>query len=149
MDDFLLGAPDLQNYTAICIAIVAPFSRGNITINLSDTNNHPVVNRNWLGDARDREVAIAAFKRARAVSQAKEVQPMLIGSEAFPGDQVKTDEQILQVISSSSSTIHHAAGANRMGRADNPMAVVDSRGMSKLCERGLYRELGYPPQDPD
>ncbi|KAL9005007.1 MAG: hypothetical protein Q9188_002188 [Gyalolechia gomerana] len=68
LDDFLLGAPDLKNYTAICIAIVAPFSRGNVTINSSDTNDYPVVNPNWLGDARDREVAIAAFKRARAVS---------------------------------------------------------------------------------
>ncbi|KAL8726090.1 MAG: hypothetical protein Q9166_006927 [cf. Caloplaca sp. 2 TL-2023] len=131
LNDFLTGAPDLKNYTAICIAIIAPFSRGNVSISSSDTNIHPVVNPNWLDDPRDREVAVAAFKRARAVFQAQEVRPLLVGSEAFPGDAVQTDEQILQVITSSSSTIHHAAGTCRMGKANDPLAVVDSRGMFK------------------
>ncbi|KAI4159450.1 MAG: hypothetical protein L6R39_000352 [Caloplaca ligustica] len=129
LNDFLLGAPAVKNYTSICIAIIAPFSRGNVTISSSDTNVHPVVNPNWLGDPRDREIAIAAFKRAREVFQAREVQPLLVGPEAFPGDTVQTDEQILQVITSSSSTIHHAAGTNRMGKTNDPLAVVDSRGM--------------------
>lgn len=108
--------------------MIAPFSRGNVTITSNDTNVHPVVNPNWLDDARDREIAIAAFKRARAVFQARAVQPLLVGPEAFPGDAIQSDAQILQVIMSSSSTIHHAAGTNRMGKLSDPLAVVDSRG---------------------
>ncbi|KAL8700356.1 MAG: hypothetical protein Q9201_005495 [Fulgogasparrea decipioides] len=127
LNDFLTGAPDLRNYTAMCIAIIAPFSRGNVSISSSDTKVHPVVDPNWLNDPRDREVAVAAFKRARAVFQAKEVQPLLAGPEAFPGAAVQNDEQILQVITSSSSTIHHAAGTNRMGKSNDPLAVVDSQ----------------------
>lgn len=129
LNDFLFGAPDLKNYTAVCIALVAPFSRGNVTINSSDTKDHPVVNPNWLADPRDREVAVAGFKRARAVFESNATLPILIGPEAYPGANYTTDQQILEVIQSSSSTIHHAAGTNRMGRASDPMAVVDSEGM--------------------
>ena len=50
--------------------------------------------------------------------------PVLIGSEAYPGDNVTTDQQTLQVIMSSSNPIHHAAGTNRMGLANDSMAVV-------------------------
>ena len=129
LNDYLLGAPDLKSYTAVCVAFVAPFSRGNVTISSADTAVHPVVNPNWLTDPRDQEVAVAGFKRARAVFESKPVQPVLIGPEAFPGANVTTDEEILQVIRSSSDTLHHAAGTNRMGRSDDPSAVVDSQGM--------------------
>ena len=129
LNDFLFGAPDLKNYTAVCIALIAPFSRGNVSIVSNDTSIHPVVNPNWLTDPRDQEVAVAGFKRARAVFQSAAVKPVLIGSEAFPGENVTTDQDILKVIMSSSDTIHHAAGTNRMGMVNDSMAVVDSQGM--------------------
>ena len=129
MNDFVFGAPDLKNYTAVCITLVAPFSRGNISITSNDTNIHPIVNPNWLTDPRDMEVAIAGFKRARDIFQSSVVQPILAGSESFPGPSVQTDAQIEQMIRSSSDTIHHAAGTNRMGRNNDSMAVVDTSGM--------------------
>ncbi len=129
LNDFLTGAPDLGNYASIIIGTIAPFSRGNVSISSGDTNVYPNVNPNWISDPRDREIAVAAFKRARAIFQNGAVQPLLVGPEAYPGDTVETDERILQYITSSSSTIHHAAGTNRKGKSDDPMAVVDSRGM--------------------
>ena len=135
LNDFIFGAPDLKNYTAVCIATVAPFSRGTVTINSSDTNVHPVVNPNWLTDPRDQEVAVAGFKRARAVFAASAVKPVLQGAEAFPGAAVQTDAQILKTIQTSSSTIHHAAGTCKMGRANDTMAVLDSRGTCFLMHK--------------
>lgn len=134
LDDFLGAAPDTKNYTSMCVALVAPFSRGNVTIASSDTSVHPVVNPNWLTDHRDQEVAIAGFKRARAVFEASDVRPVLVGDEAFPGMNISTDTQILEMLRASSDTIHHAAGTCRMGRADDKMAVVDSQGtIAALC----------------
>jgi len=127
LNDYIFGAPDLKNHTSVCAAIVAPFSRGNVTIVSNDTNVHPIVNPNWLTDPRDQEVAVAAFKRARAVFSAQEVQAALVGPEAFPGASIQSDEEILRMVMSSSDTIHHAAGTNRMGRADDTHAVVDSK----------------------
>ena len=94
-----------------------------------------MVNPNWLTDPRDQEVAVSGFKRARAVFQSAAVQPVLIGSEAFPGENVTTDQDILDVIKSSSDTIHHAAGTNRMGMINDSMAVVDSQGILAFCLR--------------
>lgn len=128
LDDFIFGAPDLKNYTSINAVLVSPFSRGNVTIVSNDTNDHPIVNPAWLLDPRDQEVAVAAFKQARAVLSAQSVQPILIGNETFPGDEVRTDAEILAMIKNSSDTIHHPAGTNRMGLANDNMAVLNSQG---------------------
>jgi choline dehydrogenase len=48
LNDHLLGAPRLDNFTAVCIALVAPSSRGNVSIVSQDTKDHPIVNPNWL-----------------------------------------------------------------------------------------------------
>ncbi len=71
---------------------------------------------------------MAAFKRARDVFSAQDVQPVLVGPEAFPGASIQIDEDILRIIISSSDTLHHAVGTNRMGKADDPLAVVDHKG---------------------
>ena len=147
LNDFVFGAPDLKNYTSVCIALVAPFSRGNVTIASNDTSDHPVVNPNWLTDPRDREVAVAGFKRAREVFQSSAVTPVLIGSEAYPGNNVTTDEQILQIIMSSSDSIHHAAGTNRMGLANDLMAVVDSQGTLGVFAAAIHWTLIYALAD--
>lgn len=41
----------------------------------------PVINPAWLTDTRDREVLIAAFKRAREVLSMEEMEVVLIGEE--------------------------------------------------------------------
>lgn len=87
------------------------------------------MNPQWLTDPRDQEVAVAAFKRARAVFSASAVQPLLVGPEAFPGENVQSDSDILAIIRTSSNTIQHAAGTNRMGKVSDPLAVVDSKGI--------------------
>jgi choline dehydrogenase len=129
LNDYILGAPRSDNFTAVCIALVSPFSRGNVTIMSGDTKDHPIVNPNWLTDPQDQLVAVAGFKRARAIFESQEVQPILKGTEAWPGVNVKTDEQILDAVRTGADTIHHAAGTCQMGKVDNPMAVVDSKGL--------------------
>ena len=89
-----------------------------------------MVNPNWLTDARDQEVAVSGFKRARAMFQSAAIQPVLIGSEEFPGQNVTMNQEILDVIKSSSDTIHHAAGTNRMGMVNDSMCSVPIYGTS-------------------
>lgn len=124
------------NYAATLPALVAPFSRGNVTIQSANTADNPIVNPNWLTDPRDQEVAVAAFKRARQIMQTPSITPIIIGEEASPGINVTTDAEILAAIQNGSSTIYHAAATNAMGKADDKMAVVDSKarviGVEKL-----------------
>lgn len=128
--DPIFGAPtDGKNYASGLVGLVAPFSRGNVTIVSNYTAVHPLVNPNWLSDTRDQEVAVAGFKRSRTVFASKAMLGVIIGAEAFPGAYITSDADILDAIrGSASSSIFHTAGINAMGTASNPLAVVVSKG---------------------
>ncbi|KAL8731238.1 MAG: hypothetical protein Q9181_004366 [Wetmoreana brouardii] len=125
--NFISASTDSRNYVSSVAGLVAPFSRGNVTIKSIDTNDNPIVSPNWLLDVRDQEVAIAGFKRARQVFQTRTIQPIINGAEAFPGLNVTSDEDILAVIKQSAASIDHAACTCAMGKPTDPMAVLDSR----------------------
>lgn len=128
MSDLLTGAPtDGKLYCSSSTGLIAPFSRGNVTINSTDTADNPVVQPNLLGDPRDQEMAVAAFKRAREAFNNPAIAPVVIGEEAFPGRNVSTDAQILDFVKNSGFTIYHASATNAMGLANDTMAVVDSK----------------------
>ncbi|KAL8951047.1 MAG: hypothetical protein Q9183_007486 [Haloplaca sp. 2 TL-2023] len=116
---------DEYQYATISAALVAPLSRGNITISSADAADPPVINPNWLTDPADVEVAIAAFKRLREIW--KYMNGTTIGPEYFPGTtNVSTDAEILDFIGESVVQIWHAASTCKMGKVDDPIAVIDS-----------------------
>lgn len=120
-----LGAP-AGNYVSPMVALSAPFSRGNITIASTDTNDNPIVSPNWLLDPRDQEMAVAAFKLSRKIFTQKSTSPVVVGDEVFPGLDVKTDAQILAVIRKQAFPVSHGSCTCAMGPSTNKMAVVDT-----------------------
>jgi choline dehydrogenase len=125
----LMSQPrDGFQYASILAALVAPLSRGTVTLKSADTNDLPIINPNWLTASTDQEVAIVAYKRVRAAFASKFMAPVLTNStEYYPGPDVKTDEQILNHIRKTLHTVWHAACTCRMGKEGDPNAVVDSK----------------------
>ncbi|KAH8703285.1 glucose-methanol-choline oxidoreductase [Talaromyces proteolyticus] len=120
------GSPaDGSQYATLAIGLVAPTSRGNISISSSDMSDAPLINPNFLGTETDREVAIAAFRRVRQVFNSNAMAPVVDGQEVYPGSQYQTDNQILDYISSSFSLLFHASSTCKMGSANDSMAVID------------------------
>ena len=119
------SAPDNRQYATPQISIVAPLSRGNVSITSSDTNDPPVINPNWLVDPADQELAVAGFKRARALMQTKAMAP-IVDEEVFPGRNVSSNEDILDNIRSSCRSFYHACCTNKMGEQSHNMTVIDS-----------------------
>lgn len=113
------------NYGTIVSVLIAPLSRGNVTIASADTSDLPVINPNWLSHSADVQVAIAGFKRAREIFQ--NIADITIGPEKLPGPTVQTDEDILAFIRQSASELYHASATCAMGRVGDKNAVVDSR----------------------
>jgi choline dehydrogenase len=110
-------------------ALVAPLSRGNVTITTTNTDDLPLINPNWLTSPTDQQVAIAGYKRARQAFASKAMQPALADPvEYFPGPTVQTDAEILQTIKATVHTVYHASGTCKMGKAGDARAVVDSAG---------------------
>ncbi|KAL4935940.1 hypothetical protein BDV06DRAFT_116369 [Aspergillus oleicola] len=117
-------------YASPTVVLVAPLSRGNVTIASHRTIDLPVVNPNWLTHRADQELAVAAFRRLRRMMDMPEVGRVTISEEVHPGRKVvSTDEEILQYIRDTGITAFHAAGTCKMGQTlqKDPMAVVDSR----------------------
>lgn len=125
--DSSITAGSGQQYVAASVGLVATFSRGNVTINSTDTAVNPIVNPNWLSDPRDQDIAVAAFRRGRQLFSTNAIRP-IVQFEAFPGANQTTDSQILDIIKASANSVYNAAGTNQMGKPNDPMAVVDSRG---------------------
>ncbi|KAK2599590.1 hypothetical protein N8I77_011331 [Diaporthe amygdali] len=124
---FLTQPNDGYQYATILAALVAPQSRGTVTISSSDVNDLPVVDPAWLTDPTDQSVAVAAYKRTRQAFASDAMQPVLAdATEYFPGPSVQSDEQILNTVRDTLMTVYHASCTARMGAADDPAAVVDS-----------------------
>ena len=88
------GTPG-ANYAIVFADLVAPLSRGNVTIVSADTAVLPVVNPNYLGARTDREVAVQMFRRCRALLGSPAFAPILVGEELVPGPAVQTDAEVL------------------------------------------------------
>jgi choline dehydrogenase len=118
-------------------SLVAPTSRGYVTLRSNDTDDLPAIQPNWLDTESDAQVSVAMYRRLReAWAHPQGLVPIVIGEEYFPGPEVQTDEQILETIRATVMTIFHAACTCKMGTADDPMAVVDSKARV-LGVRGL------------
>lgn len=119
---------DGYQYASILAALVAPLSKGSVTISSADTNDLPLINPNWLTHRTDQEVAIVGYKRVREAFASKFMEPVLSNkTEYYPGPAVQTDEQILNHIRKTLHTVWHAACTCRMGKEGDPNAVVDSK----------------------
>lgn len=126
--NFIRDSPaDGYQYASVLLALVAPLSRGTIDISSADAADPPVINPNWLTHPTDVAVAIAGYKRVRQLFATKAMEPILIGPEYFPGPNVNTDEEILNLIRQVLSTVFHPSSTCAMGKAGDKAAVVDSK----------------------
>ncbi|KAL9629342.1 MAG: hypothetical protein Q9204_005326, partial [Flavoplaca sp. TL-2023a] len=129
-ENLATGDPnDGYNYASLAVSIVAPLSRGNLTITSRSTADPPLINPNWLTARADMDVAIAGFKRVREFWNTDPMREFRVGEdEAFPGLQVQSDAEIEEIVKRSMNTIYHAACTCKMGRVNDTMAVVDGLG---------------------
>jgi choline dehydrogenase len=120
------GEP-LHTFNAFTASVcnLAPTSRGTVQIKSPDFNDAPAIAPNYLSTPEDRKVAADSLRVTRRIvsqSALAKYQP----EEFKPGVQFETDEDLARLAGDIATTIFHPVGTTRMGRADDPMAVVDS-----------------------
>lgn len=96
---------DTANYATYQVGLVAPLSRGNVTINSTDTADPPLINPNWLSDPTDQELAVQAFKALRLAISGMGINE----AEISPGLMVQSDAAILAYIQQASITLYHVS----------------------------------------
>lgn len=119
--------PKRGQYGSIIGCLIAPTSRGNVTISSKDTADLPIINPNWLDTETDQKVAVAAYRRVREAFQSEAMRPVLAGPEYFPGLRYQSDGEILDLIKETVMTIYHASCTCKMGVHSDSMAVVDHK----------------------
>lgn len=119
---------DGYNYATINPGIIAPLSRGNVTISSADMSDPPILNPNWLVDPTDQEIAVQSFRRSREIWNQLVSNNVTVGTtEYLPGLNVTSYNDILAYIQASLMTIYHAASTCKMGVSNDSMAVLDSQ----------------------
>lgn len=120
---------DGHNYATVNVALVAPLSRGTVSLAGPDMSTPPVINPNWFSDptGTDMDLAIQSFKRQRQVWAELARLGVADPVEAFPGANYTTDAQIKDIISRSMTTVYHASCTCKMGQSSDKMAVLDSQ----------------------
>jgi len=101
-----------------------PESRGSVRIRSADPFAAPSMQPNYLSTALDRRCAIAGIRLARRLADTKALRPY-VASEYRPGEQIRSDEELLEFARNYGATIFHPSGTCKMG--SDRMAVVDSR----------------------
>jgi choline dehydrogenase len=102
-----------------------PTSRGHVRLRSHRFQDAPLITTNYLSTPEDRQVAADSLRLTRRIV----AQPALARyqpQEWRPGVQFQTDEELARLAGDIATTIFHPVGTTRMGRGDDPMAVLDS-----------------------
>ncbi len=103
--------------------LLRPRSRGSVTLRSADPTDDPVVDPNWLSDPTDLSTLTLGMRELRKILNSAPLSSV-VRKEVFPGPQISSDEQIAEIVRATATTNFHPAGTCRMGREDDPMAVL-------------------------
>ena len=134
------GPPDLQFHFApvyfqehgfvkpeghgltIGATLIAPQSRGRITLRLSDPTQPPRIEGNYLARAEDLRVLLDGIRLAREIAHAPAMRD-LRGRDVPPGSESATGNALTGYVRKTAELLYHPVGTCRMG--NDSMAVVD------------------------
>jgi choline dehydrogenase len=120
------GEP-LHKFPAITASVcnLNPSSRGSVTLKSPDFKVPPAIAPNYLSTEEDRKVAADSLRVTRRI-MSQPAMAVFEPEEFKPGVQYQSDEELAKLAGDIASTIFHPVGTTRMGREDDPMAVVNS-----------------------
>ena len=117
---------DLHDFPAMTVSVcnLNPTSRGHIRIASADFRDAPEISPNYLATDDDRKVAADSLRQVRQI-MAQPAMQSYQPEEFKPGVQYQTDEELWRLAGDIASTIFHPVGTVKMGREDDPTAVLD------------------------
>jgi choline dehydrogenase len=102
-------------------------SRGSVTLRSNDPTDDPKILFNYMSDPSDWEDFRNCIRLTREIFAQDAFEPF-VKHEIQPGADVQTDAELDAFISEHVESAYHPCGTCRMGRRDDPNAVVDPTG---------------------
>jgi choline dehydrogenase len=99
-------------------------SRGAVTLRSSDPKAAPVIRFNYMSQESDWRDFRQCLRLTREVFAQEAFKPY-VKHEIQPGSDLQSDDELDSFIREHAESAYHPCGTCRMGRADDPLAVVD------------------------
>lgn len=99
-------------------------SRGSVTLRSGNPSDAPVIRFNYMSHPEDWEDFRRCIRLTREVFGQEAFAPYL-RAELQPGPGVETDDELDDFLRAHVESAYHPCGTARMGRASDPLAVVD------------------------
>lgn len=99
-------------------------SRGAITLQSSDAAAAPVIDFNYMAHDSDWRDFRKAIRLTREIFAQEAFKPY-VKNEIQPGANLQSDDELDEFIRQHAESAFHPCGTCKMGRADDPMSVVD------------------------
>ena len=101
-------------------------SRGTITLRSSDPADDPVIRFNYMSESQDWWEFRQCIRLTREIFAQKAFKPF-VSYEIQPGLSLQSDSELDDFIREHAESAYHPCGTCRMGRASDPLAVVDPK----------------------
>lgn len=141
-------APPYGEAYTIMFGFTHPKSRGTIKLANADPAAPPLIDPNYLAEAYDRDIYLAALERAQAIGHAKALADWR-AEEVLPGPSVKSEADRRAFLEKAAFTHHHPVGTCRMGIDGNAVVGPDLklRGMESLyvCDASVLPSITTGP----
>ena len=111
---------------SVHVCQLRPDSRGRVGLASADPFADPAIFANYLATEEDRRALREGAKMTRELAGTAALKA-ICGAEETPGADVQTDADLDAWIRRTAETIYHPVGTCRMGRAGDPLAVVDAQ----------------------
>ena len=108
-------------------------SRGFVRALSQNIRDAPIIQPNYLKEKIDQDVLVSGFKMCRALLKTSNIDKISI-KETLPGDNIQTDEEILNYLRNNGATVYHAIGSCRMGIDENAVVTpsLKVKGLSNI-----------------
>ena len=117
----------LDDYPGMTVGVWThrPKSRGHAHARSANPLDEPTIQANYMSHPDDRATLIKGIRRARALLRTPALAPYF-ERESMPGDEMQSDQALLDFASKYGASAQHLVGTASMGPASDPMAVVDA-----------------------
>jgi choline dehydrogenase len=115
---------DKQAGMTIITHQLRPESKGSVHVTAADAGKPPAIRFNFLAERADRDCVLACMRTVRRIVEAPPLA--WLGAEEFaPGPKAKSDDELIDFVTSTAETTYHPVGTCKMG--SDAAAVVDDR----------------------
>jgi choline dehydrogenase len=99
-------------------------SRGEVRLRSVDPAEPPAIRFNYMADAKDWADFRHCIRLTREIFAQAAFRPYA-GDEIQPGPYVRTDDELDDFVRAEVESAYHPCGTARLGRRDDPLAVID------------------------